>query len=134
MLWNDEHCSSRCMLSLIQRYLDNKKSKCIRTASCMLMKVLAVLWCGRQILEIISSFFSLLLKSGFSFHILYCSSSCTLSLIRQYLNNVKSKNNQIASCVLMKVLAVLWCGGQFLEIISSFFSVLSKSRFSFCNL
>jgi len=31
------------------------------------MKVLALLWCGRQFLQIIASFFSLLSKFGFSF-------------------------------------------------------------------
>jgi hypothetical protein len=55
--WNDEHCSSRCTHSLIGQYLDNIGIECNRAALCLLMNVLAVLWCGRQFLEIISSFF-----------------------------------------------------------------------------
>ena len=53
---HDENCSSCCMLSLIRLYL-NIGSKCNRAASCLFMKELALLWCGRQFLEIISSFF-----------------------------------------------------------------------------
>ena len=48
---------SWCTLSLIRLYLDNIGSKCNRAASCLLVKELAVLWCGIQLLEIISSFF-----------------------------------------------------------------------------
>jgi hypothetical protein len=70
--WNDEHCLSHYALSLIGQYLDKIVSKCNRAASCVFMKVLALLWYGRQFLEIISSFLSLLLKSGFSFCNLYC--------------------------------------------------------------
>ena len=51
--WRDEHCSSCCTLSLIRLYLDNIGSKCNRATSCLFMKVLALLWCGRQLLEII---------------------------------------------------------------------------------
>jgi len=65
--WSDEHCSSWCMLSLIRLYLNNIGSKCNRGASCLFVKELALLWCGRQLLEIISSFFSLLSNFGFSF-------------------------------------------------------------------
>ena len=53
---SDEHCSSCCTLSLIRLYLDNIGSKCNRAASCLFMKELALLWCGRQLLEIISFF------------------------------------------------------------------------------
>jgi hypothetical protein len=65
--WNDEHCLSRCTLSLIRQYLENRWSKCNRAASCVLVNVLALLWCGRQFLEIISSLFSLFSKSELSF-------------------------------------------------------------------
>ena len=65
--WSDERCSSWCTLSLIRLYLDNIASKCNRATSCLFMKELALLWCGKQLLEIIYSFFSLLSKFGFSF-------------------------------------------------------------------
>ena len=65
--WSDEHCTSCCTLSLIRIYVDNLRSKCNRAASCLFVKELALLWCGRQLLEIISSFVSLLSKFGFSF-------------------------------------------------------------------
>jgi len=61
-------------------------------------------------------------------------SSCrTLSLIRLYLDNIANKCNRAASCLFMKELALLWCGRQLLEIISLFFSLLSKFGFSFCS-
>jgi len=63
----------------------------------------------------------------------HCMSWCTLSLIRLYLNNIGSKCNQAALCVFVKELALLWCGRQLLEIISSFFSPLLKFMFSFCS-
>ena len=59
---------------------------------------------------------------------------CTVLLIRLYLDNIWRKCNRTASCVFVKELALLWSGWQFLEIISSFFSLLSKSGFSFCCL
>ena len=65
--WSDEHCSSCCTLSLIRLYLDNIGRKCNRAAMYVFTKELALLWCGRQILQIISSFFSLLSKFGFYF-------------------------------------------------------------------
>jgi len=65
--WSAEHCMSWCTLSLIRLYLYNIGSKCNRAASCLFVKELALLWCGRQLLEIISSFFSPLSKFGFSF-------------------------------------------------------------------
>ena len=52
--WSDEHCSSWCTLLLIHLYLDNIGSKCNRAALCLFVKELALLWCGRQLLEIIS--------------------------------------------------------------------------------
>ena len=68
LLWSDEHCSSCCTLSLILLYLDNIGRKCNRAALFVFMKELALLWCGRQFLQIIASFFSLLSNFGwFSF-------------------------------------------------------------------
>jgi hypothetical protein len=48
---------TRCMLSLIRQYLDNIGIKCNQPSSCVLRNVLAVLWCDRQFLEVIHSFF-----------------------------------------------------------------------------
>jgi len=119
--WNDGHCSSCCTLSLIRLYLDDIGSKCNRAASCLFVKELALLWCGRQLLDIISSFFSLLPKIGFSLNDDHCLSCCTLSLIRLYLDDIVSKCNWAASYLFMKELALFRCGRQLLEIISSFF-------------
>jgi hypothetical protein len=66
-MWNDEQCSSCYTLSLIGQYLDKIVTKCNRAFSCVFMKVLALLWCGRQFPEIISSFFSSLLEIWASF-------------------------------------------------------------------
>ena len=65
--WSDKHCSSCCTHSLICLYLDNIGSKCNRAALCLFMKELAFLWCGRQLLEIISSFFLCSWSLGFLF-------------------------------------------------------------------
>ena len=65
--WSDEHCSSWYTLSLIRLYLDNIGSKCNWAASCVFLKELALLWCGRQLLEIISSFFLCSRSLGFLF-------------------------------------------------------------------
>ena len=64
---SDEHCSSCCTLSFIRLYLDNLGSKCNQAASCLFMKELALLWCGRELLEIISSFFLCSRSLGFLF-------------------------------------------------------------------
>ena len=80
LAWSDEHCFSWYMLLLIHLYLDNIASKCNRAASCLFVKQLALLWCGRQLLEIISSFFSLLSNFGFSF----CSRGVTRLLVMLY--------------------------------------------------
>jgi hypothetical protein len=63
----------------------------------------------------------------------HCSSCCTLSFVRLYLDNIGRKFNWAALYVFMKELALLWCGRQFLQIIASFFSLLSKFGFSFCS-
>ena len=59
-VWSDKYCSSCCTLSLIRLHLDNIGRKCNRASLYMFTKVLALLWCGRQFLQIIASFFSLL--------------------------------------------------------------------------
>ena len=65
--WSAEHCMSWCTLSLIRLYLDNIGSKCKQVALCLFVKELALLWRGRQLLEIIPSFFLLSRSSGFLF-------------------------------------------------------------------
>jgi len=139
--WSDEHCSSYikhhlswsdgcwssgCTLSLIHIYLDNLGRKCNRAASCLFGKELALLWYGRQLLEIISSFFSLLPKFGYSLNDDHCLSCCTLSLIRLYLDDKMSKCNRAASCLFMKELALFRCARQLLESNSSFFFLCSR--------
>jgi len=119
------------MLSLIRLYLDNIGSKCNRAASSLFVKELALLWCGRQLLEIISSFFSLLPKFGYSLKDDHCLSCCTLSLIRLYLDDIVSKCNRAASCLFMKELALFRCGRQLLEISSSFFFCSQSLGFLF---
>jgi hypothetical protein len=69
MSWNDEHCLSRYTLSLIGQYLDKIVNKFNRAASCVFMKVLALLWYGRQLPEIIASFFLSSRNRGFLFAI-----------------------------------------------------------------
>ena len=132
--WNDDHHSSCCTLSLIRPYLDNIGSKCNRAALCLFVKELALFRCGIQLLEIISSFFSLLPKFGYSLNHDHCLSCCTLSLIRLYPDIISSKCNRAALCLFVKVLALFRYGRQFLEINSSFFSPLSKFGFCFCSL
>jgi len=51
--WSDEHCSSCCTLSLIRLYLDNIGRKCNRAGLYVFTKEPALLWCGRQSLQII---------------------------------------------------------------------------------
>ena len=58
MSWSDGAVPACCTVLLIRLYLDNIGGKCNGNASCVFGKELAFLWCGRQFLEIISSFFS----------------------------------------------------------------------------
>ena len=55
--WNDIHHSSCCTISLIRLYLDNILSKCNRAALRLFAKELPLFRFGRELLEIISSFF-----------------------------------------------------------------------------
>ena len=121
---HDEHCSSCCTLSLIRLCLDNIESKCNRAASYLFMKELALLWCGRQLLEIISSFFSLPSKFGYSLNDDQRASCCMLSLIRLYLDDIVSKCNRAASYLFKKELALLWCGRVARNYFFIFFSAL----------
>ena len=121
-------------LSLIRLYLDNIGSKCNWAALCLFVKELALFRFGRELIEIISSFFSLLPKFGYSLNHDHCFSCCTLSVIRLYRDDIGSKCNRAALCLIVMELALLRCGRQFLEIISSFFSPLSNFRFYFFSL
>jgi hypothetical protein len=67
---SDERCSLWCTLPLIRLYLDNIGIKCNRTASCVFVKELALLWCGRLPRNYFF-IFSLPSKSGVSFCHLY---------------------------------------------------------------
>jgi len=73
------------------------------------------------VLEIISSFFSLLPNFWYSLNDEHCLSCSMLSLIRLYLGDIMSECNRAASCLFMKELAPFRCARQLLEIISSFF-------------
>ena len=147
--WSDNHCSSRRKRHL--SWSDSTARHGARSHSfvyisttyganvtgllfCSFVKELALLWCGRQYLEIISSFFLCSRILGFRFAVAECQapiSWCTLSLIRLYLDNVGSKCNRAALCLLVKELALLWCERELLEIISLFYSLLSNFGFSF---
>jgi hypothetical protein len=59
---------------------------------------------------------------------------CTLSIIRQYLDNIWSKCNPVALCMLLKMLSFLWCGREYLEISSSFFLTSRKQGFVLASL
>ena len=62
---NNVYRLSCSKLSLIRLYLGDVMSKCNQAASCLFMKELAPFRCGRELIEIISSFVSLLSKFGF---------------------------------------------------------------------
>jgi hypothetical protein len=64
--------SSRYTLVLIGQYRDKIVSKCNRASSCVFMKVLALLWSGRQFPESISSFFLSSRNLGFLFAVSNC--------------------------------------------------------------
>ena len=91
-VWSDEHCSSWCTLSLICLYLDNIGSKCNRAASCLFVKELSLLWCGRQLLEIISSFFLCSRTLGFLFAV----PNSTDDFMRPSNSEMKQETNVIA--------------------------------------
>ena len=90
--WSDEHWSSCCTLSLIRLYLDNIWSKCNWAALFLFMKEMALLWCGRQLLEIISSFFLCYRILGFLFAV----PNFTDGFMCLYNNQMKHETNVIA--------------------------------------
>jgi len=103
--WSAEDCMSWCTLSLICLYLDNIGSKCNRTASCLFMKELALLWRGRQLLEIISSFFLLSRISGFLFAV----PNFTDGFMRPSNSEMKQETNVIAIVTYLSYVALKWC-------------------------
>jgi hypothetical protein len=92
----------------------------------MLVNVLVFLWCGRQFLEITSSFFSLLSKSGFCFCISTALHAARPNSLDNILDNTERKCDPAVLCVLLKGLPILWCGLQFLEFILSLFFFPSR--------
>jgi len=103
--WSDEHCSSWYTLSLIRLYLDNIGSKCNWAASCVFLKELALLWCGRQLLEIISSFFLCSRSLGFRFAV----PNFTDGFMRSSNSEMKQETNIIAVVTYLSYVALKWC-------------------------
>jgi len=96
---------SWCTLSLIRLYLDNIGSKCNRAAWCLFVKELALLWCGRELLEIISSFFLLSRISGFLFAV----PNFTEGFMRPSNGEMKQETNVIAIVMYLSYVALKWC-------------------------
>ena len=103
--WSAEHSMSWCTLSLIRLYLDNIGSKCNRAAWCLFQKELALLWCARQLLEIISSFFPLLSNFGFLFAV----PNFTDGFMRPSNSQMKQEMNVIAIITYLSYVALKWC-------------------------
>jgi len=103
--WSAEHCMSWCTLSLICLYLDNIGSKCNRAASCLFVKELALLWCGIQLLEVISSFFLLSRSSSFIFAV----PNFTDGFMRPSNSEMKQETNVIAIVTYVNYVALKWC-------------------------
>jgi hypothetical protein len=80
-------------LSLIRLYLDNIRRKFNRAHSCLFMKELALLWCGRQLLEIISSLFLSSQSLGFLFAVI----NFIDGFMRHSHSEIKQEANVIAS-------------------------------------
>ena len=104
--WSAEHCMSCCTLSLIHLYLNNIGNKCNLAASCLFVKELALLWCGIQLLEIISSFFFLLSRSS-SF--LFAVHNFTDGFMRPSNSEMKQETNVIAIVMYVNYVALKWC-------------------------
>jgi len=90
--WSDKHCSSCCTLSLIRLYLDNIRRKCNQAALYVFMKVLALVWCGRQFLQIMASFFLSSRSLGFLFAV----PNFTVGFMRLWNEEMKYETNVIA--------------------------------------
>jgi len=103
--WSDEHCSSCCTLSLIRQYLDNLRSKCSQAVSRLFVKELALLWCGRELLEIISSFFLCSRNLGFLFAV----PNFTDGFMRPTNSEMKRIANVIAIVTYLRYVALKWC-------------------------
>jgi hypothetical protein len=89
--WNDEHCSSCYTLSLIGQYLFNIVTNGNRAFSCVFMTVRALLWCGKQVPDSISSFFLSSRILGF----LFVTSNCTDGFVRLSNKEMKFETNVI---------------------------------------
>jgi len=103
--WSAEHCMPWCTLSLICLYLDNIGSKCNRAASCLFVKELPLVWCGIQLLEIISSFFLLSRISSFLFAV----PNFTDGFMRLSNSEMKQETNVIAIVTYVNYVALKWC-------------------------
>ena len=103
--WSDNHWSSCCTLSLIRIYLDTLGSKCNRAALCLFVKELALFRCGRQFLEIISSFF--LCSQSLSF--LFAVPNFTDGFLRPSNSGMKQGTNVIAIITQLSYVALKWC-------------------------
>ena len=67
-------------------------SKCNRATSCLFMKELGILWCGKQSLEIIYSFLLCSRNLGFLFAV----RNLTDDFMRPYNSKMKQETNVIA--------------------------------------
>jgi len=103
--WSAEHCLSCCTLSLIHLYLNNIRSKCNRAASCLFVKEMAHLWCGRQLLDIISSFFLCSRISGFLFAV----PNFTDGFMCPSNSEMKQEMNFIAIVTYLSYVPLKWC-------------------------
>ena len=103
--WSDEHCSSCCTLPLIRLYLDNLGSKCNWAALCLFMKELVLLLCGREFLEIISSFFC----CSRSLRFLCAVPNFTDGFMCPSNSEMKQEMNFIAIITYLSYVALKWC-------------------------
>jgi len=93
------------MLSLIHLYLNNIGSKCNQAALCLFVKELARLWCGRQLLEFISSFFLCSRSLGFLFAV----PNFTDGFMHPSNSEMKQEMNVIAIVMYLSYVALKWC-------------------------
>jgi len=91
-VWSDKHCLSCCTVSIIRLYLDNIGEKCNRAALYVFTKELALLWCGKQFLQIIASFFLSSRILGFLFAV----PNFTAGFMRLWNEEMKYETNVIA--------------------------------------
>ena len=103
--WSAEHCMSWCTLSLLSLYLDNIGRKCNRASSYFFVKELVLLWCGRELLEIISSFFLLPRSSSF----LFAFPNFTDGFMRPSNSEMQQETNVVAIIMYLSYVALKWC-------------------------